>query len=71
MSRQWDQLIDRAGDQGGLAVGELYLGVQKIRVSICCDHSKAERPAALAEDRDRALEMAQSLAEQPVANYKM
>jgi len=51
MASAWDALRTSASDAGGLSVAELYLGVQDVLVGIRCDHTKAELPRPLADER--------------------
>ncbi|WP_412546758.1 S41 family peptidase [Maricaulis sp. MIT060901] len=52
LAASWQALTDQATQDGGMTVGELYLGVQRVLALIRCDHTKAELPPALADWRD-------------------
>ena len=47
----WDAILDNADRQGGLEVGDLYLGLSETLTRIRCDHTKAELPKALKDAR--------------------
>ncbi|MEM7081460.1 MAG: S41 family peptidase [Pseudomonadota bacterium] len=52
MHDRWQQIIDVAVEKEGLSVGQFYLMLSKTLTAIRCDHTKAELPTALRDDRN-------------------
>lgn len=52
MDAAWSGITAQAKSQGGLTRGEFYLAVQKALTLIRCDHTKAELPKALRQERN-------------------
>lgn len=48
----WTAIADKAIAQNGMTLGQFYLEVQNVLTLIRCDHTKAELPKALREDRN-------------------
>lgn len=48
----WAGLARKAQEQQGMRVGEFYIELQKVLTLIRCDHTKAELPEALKDERD-------------------
>ncbi|MEP3891286.1 MAG: S41 family peptidase [Hellea sp.] len=52
MEAAWTGIITEAKAKEGLTSGEFYLAVQKVLTLIRCDHTKAELPKALRQERN-------------------
>ncbi len=52
MNQAWEDIIARASEQQGMALGQFYLAIQKTLTLIRCDHTKANLPASLLQERD-------------------
>lgn len=52
MEAAWAGIVTNAKAKGGLTSGEFYLAVQKALTLIRCDHTKAELPKALRQERN-------------------
>ncbi|NNE40991.1 MAG: hypothetical protein HKN14_08740, partial [Marinicaulis sp.] len=50
----WVSITEKAAAQGGMTTGDFYLSVQMTLAMIKCDHTKAELPKALREERKTA-----------------
>lgn len=51
MRAAWQTLLQQSEAQGGMTVGDFYLGLSLALTNIRCDHTKAELPVALREAR--------------------
>ena len=51
MRGAWQSLVDKADAEGGMSLGDFYLGSNRVLATIRCDHTKAELPKTLADAR--------------------
>ena len=51
MNGEWQSIIDKAEAKGGMSLPEFYLASEKALVAIRCDHTKAELPRSLRNER--------------------
>ena len=51
MAAAWNSVRAEAAE--GISVGDFYIAVQRALTAISCDHTKAELPRALADDRNK------------------
>jgi len=49
----WSDIVTKAKQEGGMSKGDFYLSVQKVLTLIRCDHTKAELPKALRNERNK------------------
>lgn len=52
LAASWQSIVDDARSDAGLTLGQLYLRVNQTLTLIRCDHTKAELPPALSDERD-------------------
>lgn len=52
MKAAWRSITEQASAAGGMSVGDFYLAVEAALTTIRCDHTKAELPKALREERE-------------------
>ncbi len=48
----WNNIIEQAKQNNGSTVSQLYLDIQKVLTEIRCDHTKAELPKSLRQERE-------------------
>ncbi len=51
MDKAWADIAQRAQENDGMRLGDLYLAVQRVLTLIRCDHTKAELPSSMREAR--------------------
>lgn len=51
MASAWRSIVSAAERNDGMTVADLYIGVERALVEIRCDHTKAELPRPLADER--------------------
>ena len=52
LTAAWEAVVERVRQRNGITLGDFYLEVQKVLTLIRCDHTKAELPTAMSNDRN-------------------